>query len=487
MDTSSGHYNSHQDRNNYNTNQIFEPFAELFEVNDDNYGWSSQSQNSEQFGSPVQCFLFHKVRGGKGEWKEISQGDMIRVTKGVGKKVKLVVRASFSFKIGELQLSLQDLSEGSKPSRVQENPKEKTSKFQIENTNMKQEGGRTTAEIFIKLFKLSKQLAFQISIIKDGGGQYHGHSSIFGTHNSGKQSKKKDKLDDKDERKRLEDEHMFERSRIGYDYSPMTQPFQKSLVNRSATAMKHFGNKIIAEEARKRNSSFVVYVACKKLKRPPEDFTTFIYKNEGLLHQEAVSLGTSMGRAIFLPPDNNGDYCGSYTLVAAIRSKGDSSDTIPPGEGVAALFDFRGENDSMKLIPIQPVLLSSEQTNVWLIGSFYIDGSDATWVQSSHLAPNQPMGMPQIVNSPMYHQPIHPTKLIQPDTSLYMSPPRQVYGPAPMGYPYQLNQPNKTYMIPPQYYIKQNESSGYPMYPPYLYPQTMSSPNEFRGTRIRFV
>lgn len=264
----------------------------------------------------------------------------------------------------------------------------------------------------------------------------------------------------------------------------MTQYQQKNLVNRSAAAMKHFGNKVIAEEAKKRNSNFVVYVACKKLKRPPEDFTTFIYKNESLLHQEAVSLGTSMGRAIFLPPDSNGDYSGSYTLVAAIRSKGDPSDNIPPGEGVAALFDFRNENDSMKLIPIQPVLLSSEQTNVWLIGSFYIDGNDATWVQSPQLTVNQTMGMPpQIVNSPIYHQQIHPTKFIQPDPSLYMSSPRQMYGPGPMGYPYQLNQPNKAYMIPPQYYLKQNESSGYPMYSPYIYPQSMSHPNDFRGNR----
>lgn len=159
-------------------------------------------------------------------------------------------------------------------------------------------------------------------------------------------------------------------------------------MNRAAAAMKNFGSKIIADEARKRNSSVIVYVACKKLsKRSPDDFTIFIYKNENLLREEAVTLGTSMGRAIFLRNDD--DCIGSYTLVAAIR-RGDSSlDAIPPSDGVAALFDFRRENDSMKLIPVQPMLLSMDPTNVWLIGTFHIDATDTTWVNPT---PNVQIG-----------------------------------------------------------------------------------------------
>lgn len=126
------------------------------------------------------------MRGGKGEWKEIAQNDMIRVTKGVGKKVKLVVRSNVPFKVNELQLSLQDMAEGTRPSRVQQNAKEKVAKFAIENTNTKQENGRSVAELFIKLYKLSKQLVFNANIIKEGA-SYNGYSVVFGTHNSGKQ------------------------------------------------------------------------------------------------------------------------------------------------------------------------------------------------------------------------------------------------------------------------------------------------------------
>lgn len=195
METSNETYNHHQERESYEQPQVFEPFNELFEVND-NYMWPS-NPNAEPYGAPVQCFLYHKVRGGKGEWKEIVQHDMIRVTKGVGKKVKLVVKSTINFKVNELQLSLQDLAEGTKPSRVQENIKDKPTKFHIENTNMKQDGNRTIAEIFIKLFKLSKQLVFQVTIVKEGA-SYPGQTVLFGTHNSGKQSKRKEKDEDKD-------------------------------------------------------------------------------------------------------------------------------------------------------------------------------------------------------------------------------------------------------------------------------------------------
>lgn len=50
METNSDHYNGHQDRSAYSSGQIFEPFAELFEVNDDTYGWTGPSQSSDQFG-----------------------------------------------------------------------------------------------------------------------------------------------------------------------------------------------------------------------------------------------------------------------------------------------------------------------------------------------------------------------------------------------------------------------------------------------------
>lgn len=193
------------DRMGYGQSGSFEPLATIFEVPpEDEIGWSSSNQNIDPYGfvfillhnhalityfnssRPVQCHLFHKVRGGKGEWKEILHNDMIRVTKGVGKKVKLVVKSTISFKVNELQLALQDMAEGTRPSRVQQSNKEKSPKFAVENTNTKQDGNRVVAELFIKLYKLSKQLAFNANIVKDGV-TYSGYSVVFGTHNSGKQ------------------------------------------------------------------------------------------------------------------------------------------------------------------------------------------------------------------------------------------------------------------------------------------------------------
>lgn len=258
------------------------------------------------------------------------------------------------------------------------------------------------------------------------------------------------KLSELGPRKRMgDDDQMFDRNRIGYDcmsallnylcfFIPnpdnTTHFAPKNLVSKAAPAMKSFGSKVIADEARKRNSSVIVYVACKKLnKRPPEDFTIFIYKNENLLREEAVSIGTTMGRAIFLRSDSD-DCSGSYTLVAAIRKTDNSMETPPPGEGVAALFDFRRDNDSMKLIPIQPFLLSVEPTNVWLIGSFHIDLNDATWVnvQTPTVSQIQPtIPMHHMMSPPVYqsHIPSGQKVMNNVPEMFYMGNTRQVYSP----------------------------------------------------------
>jgi hypothetical protein len=134
--------------------------------------------------------LYHKVRGGKGEWKEIINGEMIRVTKGVGKKIKLSVQAEISFKITDLNLVLVDQNEVGKQGRLTDG-KDKTSRFTVENSTVKQEAdGHTVAELFLKVFKLSKHLSFELTIHPKPPGNtvvLHGQSVVFGTHNSGKQ------------------------------------------------------------------------------------------------------------------------------------------------------------------------------------------------------------------------------------------------------------------------------------------------------------
>jgi CRISPR/Cas system CMR-associated protein Cmr1 (group 7 of RAMP superfamily) len=63
------------------------------------------------------------------------------------------------------------------------------------------------------------------------------------------------------------------------------------LLQKSALTMRMFGNKFIAPEAKKRNAKVAVYVAVRRAPKgavlPTEDFTTFLYKSENLLQEEA--------------------------------------------------------------------------------------------------------------------------------------------------------------------------------------------------------
>lgn len=137
--------------------------------------------------------LFHKVRGGKGEWKEVQDNEMIRVTKGVGKKLKLVIKSppATRFSITEISLSLEEAAEIA--SRGVKNPyKNQSHHFTVENSSVKQDTTGTSAELFLKVFRLGKQLSFHASISPKQhnpsvGSTLTGKSICFGTHNSGKQ------------------------------------------------------------------------------------------------------------------------------------------------------------------------------------------------------------------------------------------------------------------------------------------------------------
>jgi len=53
--------------------------------------------------------LFHKQRGRKGMWSEISNLELIRVTKGIGKRLKLVLKCKEPFEWEDVQLHLYEL------------------------------------------------------------------------------------------------------------------------------------------------------------------------------------------------------------------------------------------------------------------------------------------------------------------------------------------------------------------------------------------
>jgi hypothetical protein len=159
----------------------------LNELPIDHQNTPTQFQGIEQ--SYVVIELFHKQRGGKGVWNEIEHGNFIRVTKNVGKKVKLVVRSSVKFDKSQINVKLVDL--------IHPDGTEKEGSYQVETFAVKEnEIGGTNAEYELKIFILSKKLEFRIEI-KSGYGHFRAESICFGTHNSGKQRKKKEPLDQK--------------------------------------------------------------------------------------------------------------------------------------------------------------------------------------------------------------------------------------------------------------------------------------------------
>lgn len=411
---------------------------------------------------PVSCMMYHKIRGGKGEWREVAPWELIRVTKGVGKKVKMVVEAPGRFGPGDVHISLTDMTDQVRTPRTPGNRSSKSSRFIVESTTvgvMDPETGKSSAELIIKLFKLSKQLIFQATVSVQGGpgeanSVLRGQSSPFGTHNSGKQRRKREKEGDEDDdddfgvphaassvpsstmnhnttaasnasnagasggsgyprrrkqpkRHESEDDtwvnpstmghggaagthHMNGNSNAGNGPSedllesiwPLSDEIpQKEMVAQVNNRMREFGNKELLEEARKRRAGIVVYVACRRSLHQPEDFTTFVYKAENLLKEDAVTMGTPLGRALFIPAER-GDTTGVFTLVAAVRA-GPQDVMFAPNSGIAAVYDFRRDGDHlMKTIPIHPVLLATEPTTVWLIGSFQVDQRSIGWLPS---------------------------------------------------------------------------------------------------------
>jgi hypothetical protein len=420
---------------------------------------------------PVACIMYHKIRGGKGEWREVAPWELIRVTKGVGKKVKMVVEAPGRFGPGDVHISLTDMTDQVRTPRTPGNRSSKSSRFIVESTTvgvMDPETGKSSAELIIKLFKLSKQLIFQATVsIQSGsaeaGSVLRGQSSPFGTHNSGKQRRKREKDGDDDDeddfgappgasvvpnsavtrasntatnssasasgggdsggsayprrrkqpkRHEVDDDTWISHPNPSHGVSGSNNPhhmngsssnssgttedlleqvwpsddtsgvLQKEMITQVNNRMRDFGNKDLLEEARKRRAGIVVYVACRRSLNQSEDFTTFVYKSENLLKEDAVTMGTPLGRALFIPADERGDSTGVFTLVAAVRT-GLQDMMFAPNSGIAAVYDFRREGDHMmKTIPIHPVLLATEPTTVWLIGSFQVDARAVAWLPS---------------------------------------------------------------------------------------------------------
>lgn len=133
--------------------------------------------------------LFHKTRGGKGAWLPISTMQLIRVTKGIGKRLRMEIRSNEH--VGQptdISLHLFD---------VLEDHSLAARDFTVETHEIAQAPSEavpaphaTTVTMELKVFHLCKNLQFHASFNSAAGGQLKGTSVQFSTHDSGKQRKK---------------------------------------------------------------------------------------------------------------------------------------------------------------------------------------------------------------------------------------------------------------------------------------------------------
>eukprot|EP01122_Echinamoeba_exundans_P009380 TRINITY_DN3307_c0_g1_i1.p1 TRINITY_DN3307_c0_g1~~TRINITY_DN3307_c0_g1_i1.p1 ORF type:complete len:1070 (+),score=268.21 TRINITY_DN3307_c0_g1_i1:142-3351(+) len=132
--------------------------------------------------------LFHKTRGGKGAWLPISTMQLIRVTKGIGKRLRMEVRsAEHISQPSDIELRLFDVMEDCSLAERD---------FSIETAELAHAPAEvcppptvSTVTMELKVFHLCKNLQFHASAVSNGQ-QLKGTSVQFSTHDSGKQRKK---------------------------------------------------------------------------------------------------------------------------------------------------------------------------------------------------------------------------------------------------------------------------------------------------------
>lgn len=129
-------------------------------------------------GSNLRIKLLHKQRGGKGAWSEIQNDELIRVTKGIGKRIKLELNCNEEFDWSGVKIDLFDLAGNVSCSEDE---------FTLDNHLLKSDGAGYGAEVELKLYNLAKCIEFRVTVTSLTGAVYAGHSISFSTHDSGKQ------------------------------------------------------------------------------------------------------------------------------------------------------------------------------------------------------------------------------------------------------------------------------------------------------------
>lgn len=132
--------------------------------------------------------VLHKTRGGKGKWSTIDTMELIRVTKGIGKRLRLDISSSKlqSYQWENLSVRLYDLQGDS--SAIEKNITMDTRNIMEESDNGQK---LSVGQVELKVYDLCKNLQFHVSYVCPFTNcTFEGKSNQFSTHDSGKQRKK---------------------------------------------------------------------------------------------------------------------------------------------------------------------------------------------------------------------------------------------------------------------------------------------------------
>ena len=124
----------------------------------------------------LQVILMHKPRGSGGSWQEVTPGSAIRVTKGQGKKMKLLVICSKAINPASVHLSIIDVS--------MTTPIKHTIGFQVEKVQLSLDP--RMMEIELLLLEHFKKMVFEVTLNSVEDQQIAAHSVDIISHNNGK-------------------------------------------------------------------------------------------------------------------------------------------------------------------------------------------------------------------------------------------------------------------------------------------------------------
>lgn len=145
-----------------------------------------QKSSEGQKNGELKVKVFHKTRGGKGRWNTIGTMELIRVTKGIGKRLRLEITSDLlvkeSFDWDGLGIRLFEIHESSELDLKD---------FVMDTQELSEDDNKLILNVELKIHHLCKNLQFYISYkCPTGTLSLTGQSSQFSTHDSGKRRKK---------------------------------------------------------------------------------------------------------------------------------------------------------------------------------------------------------------------------------------------------------------------------------------------------------